>query len=95
MKIFTCPLIRSFTGNPSEEEFCAFVMFLFPIDERVGVVAVDNVVVVVDISVVVISSKSESPSKLFCKASLALNSSKRLSNFFNSMSQIAGQTDNR
>ena len=63
-------------------------------EEKAVVVAVDIATVVV-INVVVISPKSEFSSKLFFKASLALNSSKRLSNFLSSMSQMAGQTDNR
>ena len=91
----TWPLIRSFK---SDEELWAFVRLLLwlalAMEEKAVVVAVDIATVVV-VNVVVISPKSEFPSKLFFKASLALNSSKRLSNFLSSMSQMAGQTDNR
>ena len=59
-----------------------------------GVVAVDNARVVL-IMVEVISSNSELISAAFFRASLALNSAKRLSSLFSSISQIAGQTDNK
>ena len=50
---------------------------------------------VVLIKVDVISSKSELISELSNIASRALNSAKRLSSLFSSISQIAGQTDNK